>query len=578
MEYFLLLLIPILIVTWISFSRKSDSGSGDAVSQRTTPQDGMYEGCAYPPGNKFPWEQEGAVVHPSEYRKLLPEMLNMEDVYHDGDWTFGTYQGGHFAFGSDEAGKRIEIVFCRIYLCDMDELHTVAEVANQMNKKEFWTCYHHVDYDAPEGESVLVTLRHTFIMDEMSIQQVADTLKKILPGVFSVRERFISLMKKISEANPDLEAMHQNNLFNAKVDFIRNRVRMDLPLTAPEHEQETTPESMWRISDVISRSLYGTQGCLNAMTILVDGKAETITDLQQIQQFNIRDYILEHYDGRNLNSIILRLDFEHQDLLIHLRKAKGCTDKTLFYDISSLRSSCGEDGGGVCSTNMGEIRLADTNEDYWEAKYMVDDAMDKWNKGRYSELTDEQRMIVNCVCPTCRTDLYWAHKYFNKKCYMQSLFYFDRVFKYLQKQLPTTDESLLDLYGSTALAMGNIYMHLAMYEQAYYYLHIARAEGYGVTELGYCMLFLDHPGTLDYSRDLLRSITEEMQSEDKAGDENLLHLHVHASRLLVMVLICKDKLFEAKFLLLDMKEQDFDTEFVEYKLAEVEEKIKNVER
>lgn len=573
-----MLLIPILIVTWISFSRKSDSGSGDAVSHRTTPQDGMYEGCAYPPGNKFPWEQEGAVVHPSEYRKLLPEMLNMEDVYHDGDWTFGTYQGGHFAFGSDEAGKRIEIVFCRIYLCDMDELHTVAEVANQMNKKEFWTCYHHVDYDAPEGESVLVTLRHTFIMDEMSIQQVADTLKKILPGVFSVRERFISLMKKISEANPDLEAMHQNNLFNAKVDFIRNRVRMDLPLTAPEHEQETTPESMWRISDVISRSLYGTQGCLNAMTIIVDGKAETITDLQQIQQFNIRDYVIEHFDGKNLNSIIFRLDFEHQDLLIHMRKAKGCTDKTLFYDISSLRSSCGEDGGGVCSCNMGEIRLADTNEDYWEAKYMVDDAMDKWNKGRYGELTDEQRMIVNCVCPTCRTDLYWAHKYFNKKCYMQSLFYFDRVFKYLQKQLPTTDESLLDLYGSTALAMGSIYMHLAMYEQAYYYLHIARAEGYGVTELGYCMLFLDHPGTLDYSRDLLRSITEEMQSEDKAGDENLLHLHVHASRLLVMVLICKDKLFEAKSLLLDMKEQDFDTEFVEYKLAEVEEKIKNVER
>ena len=50
-----------------------------------------------------------------------------------------------------------------------------------------------------------------------------------------------------------------------------------------------------------------------------------------------------------------------------MRKAKGCTDKTLFYDISSLRSSCGEDGGGVGSTNMGEIRLADTNEDYWEA-------------------------------------------------------------------------------------------------------------------------------------------------------------------------------------------------------------------
>ena len=566
-----MLLIPILIVTWISFSRKSDSGSGDAVSQRTTPQDGMYEGTAYPPGNKFPWEQEGAVVHPSEYRKLLPEMLNMEDVYHDGDWTFGTYQGGHFAFGSDEAGKRIEIVFCRIYLCDLDELHTVAEVANQMNKKEFWTCYHHVDYDAPEGESVLVTLRHTFIMDEMSIQQVADTLKKILPGVFSVRERFISLMKKISEANPDLEAMHQNNLFNAKVDFIRNRVRMDLPLTAPEHEQETTPESMWRISDVISRSLYGTQGCLNAMTIIVDGKAETITDLQQIQQFNIRDYILEHFDGKNLNSIIFRLDFEHQDLLIHLRKAKGCTDKTLFYDISSLRSSCGEDGGGVCSTNMGEIRLADTNEDYWEAKYMVDDAMDKWNSGRHNQLTDEQRMVVDCVEPQYRTDLYWAHKYYNKKCYMQSLFYFSRVFGMVQNHMPSTDTALNDLYGRIAFSMALIYMQLSMFEQAFYYLHIARGEGYGAIELGYCLQALNSPQAMDYVRDMHRDLAADLQKEENAGDEGLLSIYLQANRLLILSLINKGSFFEAKSLLQDMKSQDFDTEFAEEKLALLEE-------
>ena len=469
-----MLLIPILFVTWISFSRKSDSGSGDAVSQRTTPQDGMYEGTAYPPGNKFPWEQEGAVVHPSEYRKLLPEMLNMEDVIHDGEWTFGTYQGGHYAFWSDENGRRLDIRFCGICDCDLDDLPKLVEVENRMNANELWTIYHNINYDAPEGERVKVSLRHSFAMYDMSLQQVADTLKKVLPHAFEVKYTFYGLFKQINETNPDFEEHHQKELFSANVDFIRNRARMDLPLTAPEHEQETTPESMWRISDVISRSLYGTQGCLNAMTILVDGKAETITDLQEIQQFNIRDYVVEHFDGKNLNSIIFRLDFEHQDLLIHLRKAKGCTDKTLFYDISSLRSSCGEDGGGVGSTNMGEIRLADTNEDYWEAKYMVDDAMDKWNKGRYGELTDEQRMIVNCVCPTCRTDLYWAHKYFNKKCYMQSLFYFDRVFKYLQKHLPTTDESWLDLYGSTALAMGNIYMHLAMYEQAYYYLHIAR--------------------------------------------------------------------------------------------------------
>lgn len=574
MEYFLLLLIPVLLVKWFLGTDKSDSCSNGGESNG--PQSfGKERKSLFGPGH----EQFGLkAILSSGYRKQLPEMLNMSDVVHDGDWTYGTYQGGHYALWSDEEGRRLEIQFNSICTCALEDLYKVMEIEDRMNDKELWTTFHNVNYDAKNGEQVEVSLRHTFVMYDMSLQQVADTLKSVLSHVFVVRDTFMGLRKQIDEANPDFEEHHQNELFFANVDFIRNRARMELPFDTPEQEAETTPESLWKVSEIIACNMYGAQGCLNAMTLIVDGKAETITDLQQIQQFSIRDYVLEHFDGQNLNSIILRLDFEHQDLLIHMRKAKGCTGKTLFYDISTLRSSCGEDGGGVGSTSMGEIRLADTNEDYWEAKYMVDDAMDKWNSGRYNELTDEQRMVVDCVLPTCRTDLYWAQKYYNKKCYAQSLFYFNRVFKHLQKQLPGADESTQDLYGFVALALGRIYMDLAMSEQAYYYLQIARAEGYGAIELGFCMLYLEYPGVLDYIRDMLRSVTEEMQSEEGAGDESLLTIHLHANRLLISALISKDKFFEAKSLLQDMKAQDLDTEFVEETLLMLEEKIKSVER
>ena len=107
---------------------------------------------------------------------------------------------------------------------------------------------------------------------------------------------------------------------------------------------------------------------------------------------------------------------------------------------------------------------------------------------------------------------------------------------------------------------------------------IARTEGYGAIDLGYCMLFLENPGALEYIRDILRSVTEEMQSEEGAGDETLLTIHLHANRLLISALISKDKFFEAKSLLLDMKAQDFDAEFADESLAEVEEKIRSGER
>ena len=59
----------------------------------------------------------------------------------------------------------------------------------------------------------------------------------------------------------------------------------------------------------------------------------------------------------------------------------------------------------------------------------------------------------------------------------------------------------------------------------------------------------------------------------KGSAKTLQAMHLHANRMLISALISKDKFFEAKSLLLDMKAQDYDTEFVEEKLAEVEEKM-----
>ncbi len=83
---------------------------------------------------------------------------------------------------------------------------------------------------------------------------------------------------------------------------------------------------------------------------------------------------------------------------------------------------------------------------------------------------------------------------------------------------------------------------------------------------------------MEYIRDILRSVTEEMQSEEGTGDETLLAIHLHANRLLIAALISRGELFEAKSILQDMKAQDFDTEFADEKLAEVEEKIRSGER
>jgi hypothetical protein len=76
---------------------------------------------------------------------------------------------------------------------------------------------------------------------------------------------------------------------------------------------------------------------------------------------------------------------------------------------------------------------------------------------------------------------------------------------------------------------------------------------------------------MDYVRDMHRDLAADLQKEENAGDEGLLSIYLQANRLLILSLINKGSLFEAKSLLQDMKAQDFDTEFAEEKLALLEE-------
>ena len=67
--------------------------------------------------------------------------------------------------------------------------------------------------------------------------------------------------------------------------------------------------------------------------------------------------------------------------------------------------------GPISSRTMMEIRLADAEKDYWEAKYMIDEANDKINTGKSDELTDEQRLVISYTNPVSQLALYWGKKY-----------------------------------------------------------------------------------------------------------------------------------------------------------------------
>lgn len=60
---------------------------------------------------------------------------------------------------------------------------------------------------------------------------------------------------------------------------------------------------------------------------------------------------------------------------------------------------------------MIEVRLTTDHDDYWELKYMLDDAKEKAENKQFDELTEEQQALLAYTEPTLQTTIYWGRNF-----------------------------------------------------------------------------------------------------------------------------------------------------------------------
>jgi hypothetical protein len=70
---------------------------------------------------------------------------------------------------------------------------------------------------------------------------------------------------------------------------------------------------------------------------------------------------------------------------------------------------------------MIEVRLTTDHDDYWELKYMLDDAKEKAANKQFDELTEEQQALLAYTEPTLQTTIYWGKKFFRQQCLSKRL-------------------------------------------------------------------------------------------------------------------------------------------------------------
>ena len=307
------------------------------------------------------------------------------------------------------------------------------------------------------------------------------------------------------------------------------------------------------------------------MRIIKGDQVTEIKDLSEIQTFDIREYIRKQPDAATVKSISFIINFEQQELLINLTKTSGSTEKSLFFVVNIVRSGSElddymEDRFPYSARTLLEIRLTDAEQEYWEAKYMIDEAMDKSKSGQMNDLTDEQRLVLAHTQPTMQLDLYWGKKYYNKQCYFQALYHFNRVFENLKSQCKSWNGEMCALYEEICYLVGFIYTDMKMYDRAFYYLWSAQVNGKisGMQEYINCLCNMKDVSVKGYIRSKAKEVTDLMNKDE--GGERLLPLYNFLRRRYAYALIDPDELDEAEEMLNEMIANEQDLEFAKGEL------------
>lgn len=483
------------------------------------------------------------------------------------------YQGGVFEFIFSENNEIIDLFFRYFNAFTHEQSMQVLMVANEVNLHGRWTCYLTREEAGQEEKPVAVHLSLSFFPQD-AVAQVAAALRALHPDAFAIKREFDNQIREVFHQKREVVEDSVNNDFQNKIELIRLRKKAGYDLNKPQ-EEELPPSKYMTIKAWTELYADVDWGCPVEMKVLTDDKLEIETNAGRIMAFNAREYIRKCATSAIPQELMITVAFENQNLLVNLRKEKGGNEKALFYRACIVyNGTWNRNHLSAPQTHLSlvEIRLTTEKEDTWEAKYLIDEALDKWNNGKRAEMTDEQREIVDCMMPNIELDLYWGKKLYNQECFLQALAYFKRIHRSLGYQWVYQREENRHFYSRICYYIGFIYMELGIYDTAYYYLH--RAQNYetvpAIQEFTNCLCNMQDVDAILYIQPMRERVLQALK-ESEEPDDFRLEFYRFLSRRMVYTLINNRQLEEATTMLQQMITNGESVEFAQKELAYIEE-------
>lgn len=464
------------------------------------------------------------------------------------DWGVGydfSYQNGQFRLIANKDTEQVRLYYPGILDVDIDKKSVLAEVCKDFNygNHAYKACY---DFVAETDKLRLDLLADERVTGKLEVDM--ELLKNMFSYCFThhrtIHDKYLNAIGSHNGLETREEQMREHYLqLLHETDHQQNKaISTEEPLTML-HLWSLTRER-WLLNDPIS------------MTLVSDVN-RVVTDLAEIQRTNVVRMLMEQREKEGetkTEELVCLLKYKDEHVMIVVRlESENEADAVLSLSIVSNWKSQSE------NMDYDEDELPIT------LNIVYDKRTEKQRHAEFVYMADEteetdtpnlvQQEIQGQTDKPWAESLYWGTKAFLDGAAGRAIFYLERVYQEMEKELGNLSEREKDSFNRVMYRLGYCYNELGLFKQAYYYLE----QVFRTDSLEWNM---EHVNALvngsDWRAEMaINSEKESMlqwlnEHEEHEMRDAVVDYMIFLDRRKVFIMIEQGRLEEAKSLLIEM--------------------------
>ena len=395
----------------------------------------------------------------------------------------------------------------------------------------------------------------------------------VIVGLFKRRKEIGDPQKSKVPNSIDSQPQESIEQLSLQQLFLRNRMELGNGEN-PKNELPSSADLL--LMSVIDNLKLVDMGNAKKMTIKCGSTQKEITDEYEILSFDIREFVKAHPEGKSVKSILFHIEFENIDVILTLLACGEFSNNSRYFRLwaYSLLNT-----GEYCTYgSLIEVRFSDSDQDYWEAKYMIDEANAELEGEDKGFLTNKTVATLSAVNPSTSYNIYWGRKYYNiaissneKNDFVhQALFYLYKADESFRCNLEDLNDNGRDALFEINLYIGHLLMLIGEPAKAFTYLELGRRTNSITAEALYvdCLCILKHPYAEGVIKDILARLLQQINETENADD--LTKFNRFLNRRLVYVYKLKSRYADAELILNRMLANgEDDPQYIKAELAEI---------